>query len=49
VLRRLFQPERIGVMEINRGQLDLPEYAVEGAEERPRAAPRQTRAPAYST
>jgi S-adenosylmethionine/arginine decarboxylase-like enzyme len=26
VLRRLFQPERIGIMEINRGQLDLPEY-----------------------
>ena len=49
VLRRLFTPERIGVMEINRGQLDLPEYAVEGPEERPRATPRQARAPAYST
>jgi len=28
VLRRLFVPERIGVMEINRGQLDLPNYDV---------------------
>ena len=26
VLRRHFKPERIGVMEINRGQLDLPEF-----------------------
>jgi S-adenosylmethionine decarboxylase len=25
VLRRYFQPERIGVMEINRGQVELPE------------------------
>ena len=26
VLRHYFQPERIGVMEINRGQVELPEY-----------------------
>jgi len=48
VLRRLFRPERIGVMEINRGQVDLPEYAVGAPEERPRPRPRPTRAPAYS-
>jgi S-adenosylmethionine decarboxylase len=29
VLRRLFAPERIGVMEINRGQLDLPDRALD--------------------
>lgn len=28
VLRQHYQPERIGVMEINRGQVDLPEYDV---------------------
>ncbi|HEX8968105.1 MAG TPA: adenosylmethionine decarboxylase [Chloroflexota bacterium] len=44
VLRRLFQPERIGVMEINRGQLDLPDYTVERA----RATPRRTQAPVLS-
>jgi S-adenosylmethionine decarboxylase len=49
VLRQLFKPERIGVMEINRGQLDLPEYEV-GAPPGPIAspAPRRDRAPAYS-
>lgn len=26
VLRQYYQPERIGVMEINRGQVELPEY-----------------------
>ncbi len=46
VLRRHFRPERIGVMEINRGQLELPEYQVEPPRERPRSSPR--RAPAYS-
>ena len=35
VLRRLFTPERIGVMEINRGQLDLPEYEVDVAAPQP--------------
>jgi S-adenosylmethionine decarboxylase len=48
VLRRLFHPERIGVMEINRGQLDLPEYEVETEQEPPRSPTRRTRAPAYS-
>jgi S-adenosylmethionine decarboxylase len=50
VLRRLFRPERIGVMEINRGQLDLPEVDLsrEPRRERERPSPRRTRAPAYS-
>jgi S-adenosylmethionine decarboxylase len=26
VLHRLYDPERVGVMEINRGQLDLPQH-----------------------
>ena len=39
-LKRHFQPERIGVMEINRGQLELPE-------ERPSSS-RRTRTPALS-
>ncbi len=30
VLHRLYDPERVGVMEINRGQLDLPQHAVAG-------------------
>ena len=46
VLRRLFEPERIGVMEINRGQLDLPDYHVGPTPER--ASPRRSRAPALS-
>ncbi len=46
VLRRHYQPERIGVMEINRGQVDLPEYHVAERRERGRAS--QRRAPAYS-
>ena len=46
VLRRLFQPERIGVMEINRGQLDLPEYEVEPPAERASAPTLRSRAPA---
>src|SRR5918912_318521 len=33
VLRRHFQPERIGVMEINRGQLDPPEPERESEQE----------------
>jgi S-adenosylmethionine decarboxylase len=60
VLRRLFKPERIGVLEINRGQLDLPEYELSESSERIRptelpepiragsASTRRTRAPAYS-
>jgi hypothetical protein len=48
VLRRLFEPERIGVMEINRGQLDLPEYKVSKPSESGRSTPERTRTPAYS-
>lgn len=46
VLREHFHPERVGVMEINRGQFDLPEHNLAPRRERPRAAPR--RAHAYS-
>ena len=53
VLRQYFHPERVGVMEINRGQLDMPEHhfappqpQTTSAEERTRAMPR--RAPALS-
>ena len=42
VLRRHFKPERIGVMEINRGQLDLPQFDTE------RHSDRDSRAPAFS-
>jgi S-adenosylmethionine decarboxylase len=49
VLRRLFKPERIGVMEINRGQLDLPEYEVDVPPETATKPPsRRDRTPAYS-
>jgi S-adenosylmethionine decarboxylase len=50
VLRRLFSPERIGVMEINRGQIDLPEYEVNSPSARvpSNTATRQSRTPAYS-
>jgi S-adenosylmethionine decarboxylase len=50
VLREHFHPERIGVMEINRGQLDLPERDVPAPEPvRPGAsASGRTRAPALS-
>jgi S-adenosylmethionine/arginine decarboxylase-like enzyme len=50
VLRRLFSPERIGVMEINRGQIDLPEYEVNSPSARVRSntPTRQSRTPAYS-
>src|SRR5262249_1611888 len=50
VLRRHFQPERIGVMEINRGQVMLPEFDDETRRERARSAPKRApaRAPAYS-
>ena len=54
VLRRLFAPERIGVMEINRGQLDLPDSDLASRPESRQSAsnltasrrPRPTRAPA---
>jgi len=45
VLRRLFTPDRIGVMEINRGQLDLPDRTLDAPEpavSEPMAAPGQT-------
>jgi S-adenosylmethionine decarboxylase len=48
VLRQHFKPERITVMEINRGQLDSPNYGVERPPERDRREPRRTRTPAYS-
>jgi S-adenosylmethionine decarboxylase len=46
VLRRLYRPEHIGVMEINRGQMDLPEYDV--APPTPPPSAERRRAPAYS-
>ena len=46
VLRRHYEPERIGVMEINRGQVELPEHHV--AERRESGRPSPCRAPAYS-
>ncbi len=46
VLRRLFAPERIGVMEINRGQLDLPDHDLTAAASSSTPAPRHTRTPA---
>jgi S-adenosylmethionine decarboxylase len=48
VLRRLFEPERIGIMEINRGQLDLPEYKLSKSSDSGRSTPERTRTPAYS-
>jgi S-adenosylmethionine decarboxylase len=51
VLRQLFKPERIGVMEINRGQLDLPQFDVSRPSEaaHPTRPARRPRTPAYST
>src|ERR1043165_4815846 len=47
VLRHYFQPERIGVMEINRGQVDLPEHDAAAPHREPeRSTPDRT--PAYS-
>ena len=39
VLRRYYAPERVGVMEINRGQFDLPQYqrSAPGGEPRSRS------------
>jgi S-adenosylmethionine decarboxylase len=48
VLRRYFEPERIGVMEINRGQFDLPEYPIDAPRRTERAPARRDRAAAYS-
>ena len=52
VLRRLYGPERIGVMEINRGQFDLPEYDLRSASSaeavRSTAPSGRGRSPAYS-
>jgi S-adenosylmethionine decarboxylase len=50
VLRRLYEPERIGVMEINRGQFDLPEYDLRAPSEAVRspATSGRRRSPAYS-
>jgi S-adenosylmethionine decarboxylase len=50
VLRRHFKPEHIGVMEINRGQLDLPQYDLDERSEpvHSGASARRTRTPAYS-
>jgi len=56
VLRRLYAPDRIGVMEINRGQMDLGEHddvakdadTQKAPEPVRRPRPRLTRTPAYS-
>jgi S-adenosylmethionine decarboxylase len=48
VLRQHYQPERIGVMEINRGQLDLPNQDLEPRRERGGRGSSPRRAPAYS-
>ena len=49
VLRRLFTPERIGVMEINRGQMDMGEHdPVTKTPEPARARPHLRHSPAYS-
>ena len=49
VLRRLFKPDRIGVMEINRGQMDMGEHEeVPKAAEPARPRSRLTHATAYS-
>jgi S-adenosylmethionine decarboxylase len=48
VLRHHFTPEHIGVMEINRGQLDLPDYPFERQPDSEHRTQRRTRTPAYS-
>jgi S-adenosylmethionine/arginine decarboxylase-like enzyme len=49
VLRRHFAPERIGVMEINRGQMDLGELSDTAKPAEPaRHRPRLSQTPAYS-
>jgi S-adenosylmethionine decarboxylase len=46
VLHRLYDPERVGVMEINRGQLDLPQPTLGRADRLHRPRSRRSRAPA---
>ena len=49
VLRRLFKPDRIGVMQINRGQMDMGEHEeVPKAAEPARPRHRLTHTPAFS-
>lgn len=48
VLRKLFKPERIGVMEINRGQMDLPDHEVAVPAPPAKAPQHRDRTPAYS-
>jgi S-adenosylmethionine decarboxylase len=49
VLRNHFHPEHIGVMEINRGQVELPEYGTPPSRcERGHSTSSSHRAPAYS-
>ena len=48
VLRRHYAPERVGVMEINRGQMDLPERPVEEVRAAAVRPARHSRTPALS-
>jgi S-adenosylmethionine decarboxylase len=41
VLKRHYMPERIGVMEINRGQVDLPDYDLTAGPAHDRSASRE--------
>jgi S-adenosylmethionine decarboxylase len=48
VLRRHYQPERVGVMEINRGQMDLPQHELATPTRLHPQQSRGSRTPAYS-
>src|SRR5262249_2686547 len=48
VLHRLYDPERVGVMEINRGQLDLPQHPMSSPRDIQRPRTRRPRAAALS-
>jgi S-adenosylmethionine decarboxylase len=48
VLRRHYAPERVGVMEINRGQMDLPERPLEEVRPATVRPARRSRTPALS-
>jgi S-adenosylmethionine decarboxylase len=48
VLREHYAPERVGVMEINRGQLDLPQHDVAAPSRAHNARPRGAREAALS-
>jgi S-adenosylmethionine decarboxylase len=48
VLRRHYQPERVGVMEINRGQMDLPQPELALPARLHQQQQRGSRTPAYS-